>query len=106
MIMYGQDASLPPGIDEKSEKSEDAVEPMFQPSSLPDLSPSTDNTDAKSRMLVALYDFQGLEQDELSFKAGDVVKVLQPHSAGQWRVRRISDDAIGVVSSSYFVSAL
>jgi len=55
-------------------------------------------------ILIALYDFQGVEDDDLSFKIGDVVRLLHPHSVGRWKVRRISDDAIGVVPSSYFVS--
>jgi SH3 domain len=100
MIMYVQGPSPPPDIDEKFDQFEDTVEPRVpiknhhtpsQSSSLPDLSPFAGDTDEKSRTLVALHDFQDLEQDDLSFKAGDVVNVLRPQSAAP---------------SSYFVSAL
>ena len=59
-------------------------------------------------MLEALYDFQGVQQDDLPFKVGDVVTLLRPHSAGRWKVQRVSDGAIGAVPSGpgYFVSNL
>ena len=54
--------------------------------------------------LVALYDYQGAVPTDLSFKAGDVVKVLFRQPDGWWTVKRIRDDAVGVVPSNFFVS--
>lgn len=54
--------------------------------------------------LEALYDFQSFDPGDLSCSAGDVVNVLRRNSNGWWNVRRINDDAIGVVPTNYFVS--
>ena len=55
-------------------------------------------------MLEALYDFQGVVPDDLSCAAGDIVRVLHRNQDGWWKVHRISDSAIGVVPTNYFVS--
>lgn len=57
-------------------------------------------------MLEAICSIQGFGPDWLAFVAGDVVQVLDRHASGWWKVQRISDDALGVGPSNYFVSTL
>jgi uncharacterized protein YdaL len=76
------------------------------------VSPSTDNGEKIPTFpdtvitMEALYDFKAAEATDLSFIAGDTVKVLHRNQDGWWKVQRISDNAVGVVPTNFFVSKL
>ena len=80
----------------------------------PGLAPVDENTCALPpipgalTMLVALYSFQALEPNQLTFAIGDVVKVLDQNADGPewWKVQRVGDNAVGIVPNNYFVSTM
>lgn len=55
--------------------------PSFAPAALTDLEPSTAFT---NQIFVALYDFHGVGDDQLSLRKGDQVRVLGHNKTKEW----------------------
>jgi hypothetical protein len=86
------------------QKTSSQVDPVS--TSVADTGDATSSTPDPTDTLEAMCSVQGFGPDWLVFVAGDVVQLLDQHASGWWKVRRISDDAIGVGPSNYFVSTL
>lgn len=54
----------------------------------------------QSHKLIALYDFAARVSNELSFKEGDVVTLIDKHPSGMWKGEL--NGVIGLFPNNYF----
>jgi len=50
---------------------------------------------------IALYNFNALDSDELSFKKGEQFKVIKPFADGWWLCKCLSTNREGFIPSNY-----
>ncbi|KAJ3013019.1 SLIT-ROBO Rho GTPase-activating protein 1, partial [Thoreauomyces humboldtii] len=63
--------------------------------------PKKETQQSRDLEAVALYDYQGIEDGELSFHAGDTFRVVKRDNDDWWLVRTASGDSEGFVPTTY-----
>ena len=56
---------------------------------------------SKVLLFQGAYDFQGEDESELSFKKGDVLKIINNNDEGWWKAEK--DGEVGLVPAQYLV---
>lgn len=65
-------------------------------------SSSSSNSGGVGRMVcIALYNNIAEEVDELNFKAGDMIELIEVDESGWWKGRLVNDGSVGVFPSNY-----
>jgi len=73
---------------------------------IPNTSPSSTMKDSKSsnsnkKIMTALYDYNGSDDNELTFKANDEVEVMQTDDSGWWSGKLVKTGKVGVFPSNF-----
>ena len=51
--------------------------------------------------VIALYEYSAMQEDELSFKEGQVLVVIERDNAGWWRGNHVDDSKSGWFPANY-----
>ncbi|KAH3660259.1 hypothetical protein OGAPHI_007464 [Ogataea philodendri] len=58
-------------------------------------------TTAPSELCVAMYDFHGSQAEDLSFREGDRIKILEKNESGWWNGMKLKDGSVGIFPYNY-----
>lgn len=76
------------------------TQPVPESQLLPGQRFQTKDPEEQGDIVVALYPYDGIHQDDLSFKKGEKMKVLEEHGEW-WKAKSLSTKREGFIPSNY-----
>lgn len=97
---------MPPeyeSLKEKKDVSEEKAATMATTNSRPPVPAAPRSKSQKQTLVKAIYDFNGQDPDDLSFKMGDLIEVLDSSDQYGWWTGRINGGKKGNFPSNYVI---